>query len=154
MTTLLVPRRGALARPGFGDIDRLFDDFWRGFGAPLARRAEGSDFAVPRMDVAETDEAFELHAEMPGLEEKDIEVSVEDGVLTVRGRREEKTDEEKDGFRHVETYRGSFHRAVKLPAEVDEDGISAGYKNGILTVKLPKIPEPEPQVRQVPVSTS
>lgn len=151
-THVLVPRRGALARPAFGDFDRLFDEFWRGFGTPLVRGGATSP-AVPRMDVTETDEAFELRAEMPGLEEKDIEVSIEGGVLTVKGTRSEESDEESGGVRHVETYRGSFHRAVKLPADVDENAVSAGYKNGILTVKLPKTPEARPEVRTIPVTT-
>ena len=152
-THVVVPRRSALARPFFGDFDRLFDEFWRGFGVPVARD-ETPAFLAPRMDVHETDAAYELHVEMPGLEEKDIEVSIEDGVLTLEGTRASESDEETDGVRHVETWRGSFHRAVKLPAAVDEDAISAGYKNGILTVKLPKLPEAKPEARQVPVSTS
>jgi HSP20 family protein len=151
-THVVVPRRSALSRPVFGDFDRLFDEFWRGFGVPLTRESAPA-FAAPRMDVCESDEAYELHAEMPGLEEKDIEVSIEDGVLTLRGTRSEESEEENEGVRHVETYRGSFHRALKLPAGVDEDAITAGYKNGILTVKLPKLPETRPEARQVPIST-
>lgn len=156
-THVLVPRRNALARPVFGDFDRLFDEFWRGFGTPNRTGGNANDapsLAVPRMDVSETDEAFQLRLEMPGLEEKDIEVSVEDGVLSLKGNRAEESEEESNGVRHVETYRGSFHRAVKLPADVDENGISAGYKSGILTVTLPKLPEAKPEARQIPVSTS
>jgi len=151
-THVLVPRRSALSRPVFGDFDRLFDEFWRGFGVPLAREARPASVA-PRMDVRETDEAYELLAEMPGLEEKDIEVSIEEGVLTLRGTRSEESEEENGGVRHVETYRGSFHRALKLPAGVDEDGVTAGYKNGVLTVKLPKLPEAKAKARQIPIST-
>lgn len=149
----ITSRRSALGRPVFGDFDRLFDEFWRGFGAPLARAA-APVFATPRMDVRETDEAYEFQVEMPGLEEKDIEVSIEEGVLTLSGKRAEEKDEESEGVRHVETYRGSFHRAVKLPAGIDENAVTAGYKNGILTVKVPKVPEAKTEARQIPISTS
>ena len=153
-THVLVPRRSALSRPVFGgDFDRLFDEFWRGFGVPKARGGAPA-FATPRMDVHETDQAYELRFEMPGLEEKDIEVSIEEGVLTLKGTRAEETEQENDGVRHVESYRGSFHRSVKLPASIDEDAVSAGYKNGVLSVKLPKVPEVKPEARQIPISSS
>ena len=148
-THVLVPRRGAFARPAFGDFDRLFDEFWRGFGTPVTRGA-----TTPRMDVRETEDAFLLRAEMPGLDEKDIDVTIEDGVLTVKGTHGEESEEEQDGVRHVETWRGSFHRAVKLPTDVDADAVGAVYKSGILTVTLPKLPEAKPEVRTIPVSTS
>jgi HSP20 family protein len=153
-THVLVPRRSVLSRPTFGgDFDRLFDEFWRGFGVPRAR-SDAPAFTTPRMDVHETDEAYELRFEMPGLEEKDIEVSIEEGVLTLKGTRAEQSEDEADGVRHVESYRGSFHRSVKLPASVDDDAVSAVYKSGILAVKLPKVPEVKPEARQIPISTS
>jgi HSP20 family protein len=161
MTThVLVPRRSArLARPLgaglFGDFDRLFDEFWGSPGSAVSRAVTPAALA-PRMDYSETDDAIRLRAEMPGLDEKDIDVSLEEGVLTIKGEHAEERDEkdEEKGFQHVETYRGSFHRALRLPVEVDEDAVEAAYKNGILTVTLPKRPEAKPEVRSIPVSTS
>ncbi len=157
MRHVLVPRRSvAIARPLpnlFGDFDRFFDEFWRGSG-PTAARA--STPGAPRMDYSATDDEIRIRAEMPGLEEKEIDVSLEEGVLTIKGVRAAESEEKDDekGVRHVETYRGSFYRSVRLPAEVDEDAIVATYKNGILSVTLPKLPEAKPEVRSIPVTTS
>jgi HSP20 family protein len=139
----------------FGEFDRFFDEFLRGFGSPVSR-VVAPNAVAPRMDYSETDEEITLRAEMPGLEENDIDVSLENGVLTIRGERSEEREEKDDekGFHHVETYRGSFHRALTLPAEVQQDEVSATYKNGILTVTLPKVPAEEPEVRSIPVTSS
>ena len=137
--------------PGlFTDFDRFLDTFWGG-GAPVAR---GDAVFAPPLDYTETDEEIRLSVELPGLEEKDIRVSLEDGVLTIEGERSEEQREEADGFRHVESYRGSFRRVVRLGAEVDEDAIKAVYRNGVLTITLPKLAQPGPEVRTIPVSTS
>ncbi len=148
-THLLVPRRSAasLAPFGWSDFDRVFDQLWNGFG-PAVRSAEAS--YAPRIDFTETDSEIRVAAELPGLEEKDIHVSLEDGVLTIRGERgsEEKREDEKE-VRHVETFRGKYVRSLRLPAEVKADGVNAVYRNGILTVTLPKTPQPQPRVIQV-----
>ena len=159
MRHVIVPRRSvAIARPLpnlFGDFDRFFDEFWRGNGRAASREATPGA-RTPRTDYSVTDDEIRIRAEMPGLEEKEIDVSLEEGVLTIKGERvaesEEKDDEK--GMQHMETYRGSFYRSVRLPAEVDEDGIVATYKNGILSVTLPKLPEAKPEVRSIPVTTS
>ena len=161
MTThVLVPRRSArAARPLgaglFGDFDRLFDEFWSAPGS-LASRPATPTAVAPRMDYNESEDTIRLRAEMPGLDEKEIEVSLEEGVLTIKGEHVEESEGKDDekGFQHVETYRGSFYRALKLPTDVDENAVLATYKNGILTVTLPKRPEAKPEVRSIPVSTS
>jgi HSP20 family protein len=159
MTHVLVPRiKHRAVRPArthyLGDFDRVFDDLWRGFGGTATPVATPATLA-PRMDYHETETEIRVAAELPGLEEKDIQVSLEEGVLTIKGERAEETREENDeGFRHVETFRGSFHRALRLNANVDEDAVKAAYKNGILTVTLPKIPEAKPETRTIPVTTA
>jgi HSP20 family protein len=159
MRHVIVPRRSvAIARPLpnlFGDFDRFFDEFWRGSG-PTPSRESTPGALAPRMDYSVTDDEIRIRAEMPGLEEKEIDVSLEEGVLTIKGVRASESEEKDDekGVRHVETYRGSFYRSVRLPAEVDEDAIVATYKNGILSVTLPKVPEAKPEVRSIPVMTS
>ena len=158
MTNVLVPRRSILtARPvsrhGFvGDLDRMLDEVWRGFGAPLARR-EPADFA-PHMDVSESEGEFRVAVELPGVEQNDIEVALEDGVLTVKGEKKAERQEEDAGFRRVETQRGSFRRRIRLPEEIDQEAVKARYRNGVLELTLPKLPEAKPEVRKIPVTTS
>lgn len=153
MTThLLVPRRRAssVTALGWTDLDRAFDQLSRGFGAPA--RVGGVSYA-PRVDFTETDTEMRVAAELPGLEEKDIAVSLEDGVLTIRGERSaEEESADAKGVRHVETVRGKFLRSLRLPSEVDADAVKAVYRNGILTVTLPKPPEAKPSVRSIPVT--
>jgi HSP20 family protein len=157
----LIPRRSVtyapLAQPGFrafwpAEFDRLFDEAWRGFGLALPTREAA--FA-PRVDVSESDEAYTVRADLPGLEEKDIQVSLEEGVLTIQGKHEtEQKEEGEKGVRYLERAHGSFHRSIQLPAEVDADKVSASYRQGVLTVTLPKRPEAKPEVRTIPIKTS
>ena len=148
-THLLVPRRsaGPLASFGWSDFDRVFDQLWKGAGpAPAAYS--------PRIDFSETDTEMRVAAELPGIEEKDIQVSLEEGVLTIRAERNVETkDEAAKERRHVETFHGKYERSLRLPAEVDADAVKAVYRNGILTVTLPKPPEAQPQVRVIPVTS-
>jgi HSP20 family protein len=147
-THLLVPRRtGSLATFGWDDFDRVFDSFWKGVGA--ARLPAASAY-TPRIDFTETDSELRIAAELPGLEEKDIQVSLDDGVLTIRGERtSEAKHEDAKEVRHVETYHGKYERSLRLPSEVDADAVKAVYRNGILTVTLPKVAQPQPRVIQV-----
>jgi HSP20 family protein len=151
-THLLVPRRSAspLASFAWSDFDRAFDQLWHGRG--LAGRAVTA--YAPRIDFSETDTELRIAAELPGIEEKDIQVSLEDGVLTIEAKRNvEAKDESEKGRRHVETFRGKYQRSLRLPSEVDPDAVKAVYRNGILTVTLPKPPEAQPQARVIPVTT-
>jgi HSP20 family protein len=111
------------------EIDRLFSDFNRGYRSPAA--------IVPRMDVSETDKTIELTAELPGLEENDVEINFTDGVLTIRG--EKKSENQKDtDYRLVERSYGVFSRALELPPGIDPTNIQASLVNGVLTVTVPK----------------
>ena len=146
----LIPRRSVacapLAHPSArafwpAEFDRLFDEAWRGFG--LALPAQEAPRFAPRVDVTESDEAYTVRADLPGLEEKDIQVSLEEGVLTIQGKLESEKDEDKRGVRYVERASGSFHRSIELPAEVDAAKVTASYRQGVLTVTLPKRPRGE-----------
>ena len=153
MNAIITRRNPVFARPApffGGDFDRLFDQFWQGRGRPAARAF------TPRVDVEENDAEYRLAAELPGLEEKDIEVLVEDGVLTLKGERQDAREEQdgEKGYRRLETFRGAFHRAFRLGDQVDADGIRAVYRNGILELTLPKVPEAKPEVRNIPVTTA
>jgi HSP20 family protein len=162
----LAPRRFQRAHPAASslrpvwqlsnDFDQLFDDVFRGsFFAPTVRAAARLGDFTPRMDVTESDEAYRVQADLPGVAEKDIQVSLQDGVLTIQGKLEsEKVDEERTGFRHVERASGSFHRAIELPEQIDAEGVKASYQNGVLTVTVPKKAAPQPQVRSIPITTA
>lgn len=146
-TTALEPSwpLGSLRR----EVDRLFEgfdrDFWRSpfrssifETAPLWRETE---LAVPAVDIVEKDGAYEVTAELPGMDEKDIEVKLANGGLTITGeKQEEKEEKRKDYHLHERTY-GSFERYFTVPDGVDRDKIEASFKKGVLTVTLPKKPE-------------
>jgi len=139
----------------FDDLDGVLGQFWRGFGVPESRTSKPRPFA-PLVDISETDTEYRIAAELPGLEEKDIDVALNDGVLTIQGERKEEKEETDDakGYRRVETFRGSFYRAFQLPAEVDADAVKAVYKAGMLTVTLPKVAESRPEPRAIPVNSA
>ncbi len=151
-THLLVPRRASpLSAFGWSDFDRVFDQLWNG---GFAARAGAAAAYAPRIDFTETDTEMRVAAELPGLEEKDIQVSLEDGVLTIRGERSaEVKHENAKEVRHVETFHGKYQRSLRLPSEVDADAVKAVYRNGILTVTLPKPPEAQPQPRVIQVTS-
>ena len=138
----------------YDELDRVFDGFWRGFGLPAASQAPR--VLAPRMDVTETENEYRVEAELPGLEEKDIAVTLENGVLTLAGERKEEHEEEdeKRGFMHRESFRGRFERSLALPENADEKGVTATYKNGVLTLAIPKRPVAKPEVRTIEVKTS
>lgn len=103
----------------------------------------------PVLDVEENDDEFTLHIELPGVSADDVDVSIEESVLTVSGDRHFYSDKDADGFRRVERSFGRFHRAVRLPDRVDADKVSAGYKDGLLTVTVPKAESAKPRRIQV-----
>ena len=134
------------------NIDRLFADAWGGQLEPslLSEPWVGSKI-VPRLDVTEDDKAFHVSVELPGMTDKDVAVSVADRLLTIRGeKKEEKEKKDKDVFRRERAY-GSFRRDIELPGDVDAGKIEAAFKNGVLTVDLPKTQEAQARVKQIPV---
>jgi HSP20 family protein len=133
------------------EIDRLFDDFQLGsWRSPFSRsvfdiepswRGEISWGKAPAVDVVEKDKAYEITAELPGMDDKDIEVKFADGVLSIKGEKKEEKEEKKKDWYLSERRYGSFQRAFRVPDGVEADKIEANFKNGVLTVNLPKSPE-------------
>jgi len=121
------------------DMNRLFDDFFKGFGTlPFRSLEERMAGFSPSIDIRENDEEISIKADLPGLDEKDIEVQLSDNVLTIKGeKKEEKEDQGKDYY-HVERTYGAFHRIIPLHASVDEKKVAAQFKNGVLTISLSK----------------
>lgn len=120
------------------DMDRIFDDI---SPFPRIRRGNGGfgvELWAPDTDLSETDDAYTLTVDLPGLTKKDIEVSYQDHRLTISGERKEESKEEGEDFLRQERYVGKFTRAFTMPTEVKEDKIKASFKDGVLTVNVPK----------------
>lgn len=134
------------------EIDRLFEDFTRGFPtlAPFTGGNGGS--LTPSVDVSETDKEIEITAELPGLEEKDVQINVADNVLTIRGEKSAEKEQKDKNYRLVERSYGSFERTLELPSGVDADVIKASLSKGVLKVTVPK-PTPA-QAKKVEVKVA
>jgi HSP20 family protein len=134
------------------NMNRLFDNFYNNFGlASFEPSGEWPGALSPSVDVTENDQEITVSAELPGLDEKDIEVSLAHNVLTVSGeKKEEKEDKGKDFYRMERSY-GSFQRSVSLPAEVEPDKVEARFNKGVLTITLPKTVEAQKQTKRIPV---
>jgi HSP20 family protein len=120
-------------------INRLFDSFWRGIGAPTpAAWNVVATEGLPRVDVRETDKEVVVAAELPGIDENDVEISVAGGLLTIRGETELERETSNDTYVQRERSVGVVERAVPLPNGLDLDSARATMKNGLLTVKIPR----------------
>ncbi len=129
------------------DVNRLFEEAFRGFGDSPFFSGRG----WPSMDVEETDKEFRVSAELPGLDEKDVEVLLHDGVLTLRG--EKKLESEDRNRSYSERFYGRFERQVSLDRDVDEGAVKATFKKGILTVTVPKNAKALERSKRIPIAT-
>jgi len=130
------------------DMNRLFDSFFGGRES-AAGGAYGSRRWIPPMDLVETDENLVLRADLPGVEQDDIEIEVKDGVLTVSGERKARHEEKREGFHRVERSFGRFSRALELPKGVEVENIQASFDRGVLEVRMPKPAERKPTRIQI-----
>ena len=130
------------------EIDRVFSDFNRGMPA-LAEFRKGA--MAPKVNVSESDTAIEVTAEIPGVDAKDIDVQLKDGVLTIKGEKKEEKDEKKKDYHVVERSYGMFERSFSVPAEIDADKVQAAFDKGVLTVTLPKLPEAKSMAQKIEV---
>jgi len=130
------------------DFDRIFDSKFS-HDLPLFPLAQSW---TPAVDVNETETEFFLSADMPGLDKKDVSVDIHDGVITIKGERDIDNEKSTDGYRIRERQLGSFNRSFRLPDNVNEDKVAAKFKNGVLTVTLPKTKEILPEGRQIKIS--
>jgi HSP20 family protein len=131
------------------EINRVFDDFFRGFDRPLSLLGPGSGW--PQVDVTETDKEYRVTAELPGLEDKDVELSLSDDILTLKG--EKKIEHGGGGSHYSERFHGQFQRSIELGGGIDRDKVTASFKNGLLTVVLPKSAEAREQAKRIPINT-
>jgi HSP20 family protein len=154
-------RTGGLAERGMGadpflslhrEVNRLFDDAFRGYG-PQAGAAQGGGNLIPaHIDVSETEGEFRVRAELPGVTEQDVDVTLDDDVLTIRGEKRLERKDEKESYHVVERSYGTFQRSLRLPYAVDPEQVRASFEHGVLTVTLPKTKQQE-RTRRIQVQT-
>jgi len=136
------------------EIDRVFDDFrrsapWPGFLIPNG----GARFA-PLMDVVETDKSIKIDAELPGMTEKDIDVSVVDNILTVKGEKKSETEKKEADYHMVERSYGAFTRSLALPFDVDASMVDAKFDKGVLKITLPKSQEAKAKTKKIKIKSA
>lgn len=144
------------------EVDRLFDSFGAGlWGAPSRRsvfdvepfwRRDWALVPSPAVDVAEKEKAYEVTAELPGMDATNIDVQFANGMLTIKGEKKEEKEEKKKDYYLSERSYGSFQRSFRVPDGVETDKIEASFKNGILTVRLPKSPEAQKPEKKIAVA--
>ncbi len=147
------------------EIDRMFDDFgggsWRSpfrgsFFEPF-RRGEAALAALPAVDVTETEKAYEITADLPGIDEKNIDVKFANGVLTIKGEKQDEKEEKEEknkGYYVRERSFGSFERSFEVPDSVDTDKIEATFRKGVLTLTLPKSAEAQKAEKKIAVKAA
>lgn len=123
------------------EIDQIFDQFFHGFPlSPLRWPQESSKGGIvfPQLNIAENKNAYTITVDVPGVEEKEIELTVQEGTLIVRGEKQMEKEDQNNQYHRVERSYGSFQRVLSLPSDADEDKIEAKFKNGVLTITLTK----------------
>jgi HSP20 family protein len=145
----LVPyvRRSEVPSRVWPETTRFFEDFFNDF---LPNTTRGEQW-TPAVDILEKDGNLYLRAELPGINEKEIDLKLEGNVLTLKGERKMESGQQKESFHRIESFYGSFSRSFTLPETIDREKIKADYKDGVLTITLPQKPEIRP--REIPVST-
>lgn len=136
------------------EMNRMFADFLN--VAPMGwlstdRWLAGSDFFTPRIDVTESDKAYEVTVELPGSREEDFDISIDNGMLTIEGEKKMEREDKGRTYHRLERASGTFRRTVALPSGAEEDKISAGYDNGVLTVTVPLKASKESRAKKIPV---
>jgi HSP20 family protein len=144
----LTPFQGGLIRGDpflqlHREMNRLFDDVFRGGGLPAAEGQSGSALLAPQIDVSETGNELRIYAELPGVKEDGIDVTLDGDVLTIRGEKSFEHKDEKENYHFMERSYGTFQRSIRIPYHVDPDAVKADFRNGVLTVTLPKSQQQE-----------
>jgi len=154
----LVPWKKTM-RPGEDDLtlgalqrrmNRMFDDFFGDFGHSGLSTMQ----FVPRVDISETEKEIKVTAELAGLDEKDVEITLHDDVLTIKGEKKEEHQEKNERLFVSERSYGSFSRSIVLPETIQQDKINAVFKKGVLTLTLPKAPAEETKAKKIEIKTA
>ncbi len=132
------------------DFDRLIDTFFHSQGVPTVEGIQNPDF-IPQLDIVETENKYILNLEVPGINEEDINISVEDDILCITGTKSKETTEEKDEVHISERYYGSFRREVTLPQKANTDEVDASYNKGVLKISIEKKEEEKPKKKLIEI---
>jgi HSP20 family protein len=137
------------------EMDRLFESITgESFPSLVFPEVFGRELLMPQIDETEDEKAFHVSVELPGMDEKDVDITLSDRRLTIRGeKRQDEKEEGKDYYRQERTY-GAFRRTIDLPGEVDESKIEAAFKKGVLKIELPKTKEAQQKVRHIDVKAA
>ena len=138
------------------NLFNLYNEMGRAFGDFFGSHEEGTDteevYWMPTVDVSETENDFEIRAELPGVSERDVSVSVTDNRLTVKGEKRQETETEGKNYHRVERRYGNFQRSFTLPRNIETSNIKAGFKDGVLTLTIPKAEAAKPA--EIPITTN
>ena len=135
------------------EMNRAFDNFYKGFPT-LDNLGESYSGVNLKVNVSEDENAFHVTAELPGVDEKEVDLSISNNTLILKGEKKEEKEEKKDNTYYKECSYGSFHREVPLAMEIDENKVDASFKNGVLTVTLPKTKAAKEHVKKIAVKSS
>jgi HSP20 family protein len=141
-------RRGNLLSQFENQMDRLFDDFWLN---PFRGTEEWTGSYLPPVNIRENDGQVIAEVELPGMSEKEIDITVTRDTLRISGEKKQQEETKKENYYCMESSYGSFDRLVDLPSEVDEEKTEAEFKNGVLTVKMPKSQQAKTKSKKIPV---
>jgi len=136
------------------DMNQALETFWGRFGQGFGNLEWPWGNGEARSDVVETDDAVEVTIELPGMEMKDIDVTVTDDMLTIKGEKKVERQQEKKGYYLSERSYGAVYRTIPLPPGVDGEKAEASFKNGVLTIKLPQTPEAQAKVKRIEVTSA
>jgi HSP20 family protein len=134
------------------EIDGVFDDFFRSFGFPMLANEMPVAKLMPRLDVSETEQEIQIQAELPGIDEKDVDVTLADDVLTIRGEKKTEQEKKERDYHLMERSQGTFVRSLRLPFMVDAGQVTAAFKNGVLTITIPKPKEVQQKTQKIAVT--
>jgi len=126
------------------DINRLFDEAW-------SQRNNSNGLLVPPLDISESEDGFTITCDLPGVTKDEIDIQLHDGILTIKGEKQQETDEKKTNYHRLERVYGSFSRSLSLPTTIDPDKISGSYQDGVLKVTVGKREETKPKQIKVEV---
>ncbi|MFO7890594.1 MAG: Hsp20/alpha crystallin family protein [bacterium] len=132
------------------EMNRLFDSFFDDSSISPFREGWGRTF--PQINIKENDKQIEVSAELPGIDQKDADISIYNNVLTIQGEKKQEKEDKEGEYYHRECTYGSFHRDIALPDEVDEDKVKADFKNGILKIILPKKEEAQRKTKKIEIA--
>ena len=144
------------------EMDRLFDRFGSGFGFPSLRRMFDTEpawrssfsFSTPAIDMSEDEKAYKISAELPGIDAKDIDVSVTGDMLVLKGEKRQEKEEKDQNYHFSERSYGSFQRAFELPASIERNKMATDFSKGVLTITLPKTTEAQRPAKKIEVRSS